>query len=391
MSTPEEDFHANDSRIVFVFHRGDVLGGASVYIMHMAKALVDQGHGVHVLVAGEGHFAQRLAQSGISWSSIPPAGQSMGPATALRGLRLVPRLKAELDRLDPTLVSAQGAQASVLVRLLRGRLTCPVVYTPHGWSFMPGSGARNRVFGRLIEYALRGRSDATIAVSQFEADVGLKARAVNRNKLHVILNGVPDIGVSNRPARESAECVNIVCVARFERQKDHTALIEAADLIRDLPFQIALIGEGNLEESVRDHVSRLGLEDRIVFQGPTDDIASALRGAEVFVLPSHWESFPLSILEAMSAECAIVATDVGGVSEAIADGVSGLLVPRGDAEALARALRRVVGDDIHRRILAKSGRTRFERHFRIEAMTEPTVALYEQLSLPSARRRIGSH
>lgn len=380
--TPEEDYRSRSSRIVFVFHRGDVVGGASIYIVHMARALAAEGHGVHVIIAGEGHFADLLARSGLSWSAIPAAGRAMGLSTALRAFRLVPALRAELERLRPTLVSAQGAQAAMFVRLLRRDLDCPVIHTPHGWSFMPGSGPRNQVFGRLAELALRDRADATIAVSAYEAEVGRRSRAVPPERQHVVLNGIPDLAPDPVDREEPVAddgVVTFVSVARFERQKNHTALVEAAHRIRDLPFRIDLFGEGDLESSVRDHVMRLDLTRRVRIRGTTDNIAGELRRAHGFVLSSRWESFPLSILEAMSAQRAIIATDVGGVAEAIDHGRNGLLVPADDVDALADALRSVIEDDGLRARLAAQARDDFESRFRLEAMTGPTIDLYRRV------------
>jgi glycosyltransferase involved in cell wall biosynthesis len=390
MNSAEADFLSNDSRIVFVFHRGDVVGGASIYIVHMAHALAAAGHGVHVIVAGEGHFASLLARSGLSWSAIPAAGRAMGPSTAWRGARLIPQLRKELDRLNPTLVSAQGAQAGLFVRAMRPRLSCPIVYTPHGWSFMPGAGVKNQFGGRLVEWVLRRRADATIAVSEYEAAVGRSARAVNSRKLHVIRNGIPDVSPDPvaRASRPDADCVKFVSVARFERQKNHAALIDAAARVRDLSFHLALYGEGELEAGAREHVARLGLEKYVDFMGTTDDIATVLTEADVFVLSSRWESFPLSILEGVSAGCAVIATDVGGVSEAIENGRNGLLVPPDNVDALALAMRRVIEDASLRSNLASKARADFESRFQLESMTAPTIALYRELERTRSRRSV---
>jgi glycosyltransferase involved in cell wall biosynthesis len=387
MSSAEADFLSNDSRIVFVFHRGDVIGGASIYIMHLARALAEAGHGVHVIVAGEGHFASLLASSGLSWSAIPAAGRAMGASTAWRGARLIPKLRKELDRLRPTLVSAQGAQAGLFVRALRRQLGCPIVYTPHGWSFMPGAGAKNQFGGRMIEWALRGRSTATIAVSNYEADVGRRSRTVAPGTLHVIHNGIPDLArtAAARVANGESDCIEFVSVARFERQKNHEALVEAVNRIRNLPFRVALFGEGELEAGVRAHIARLALDEHFVFKGTTNDIATELANADVFVLSSRWESFPLSILEAMSASCAVIATDVGGVAEAIDHGRNGLLVPPDDVDALARAMRSLIEDQPLRKRLGATARKDFESRFQLESMTKPTIDLYAELEAAGRR------
>ena len=121
------------------------------------------------------------------------------------------------------------------------------------------------------------------------------------------------------------------------------------------------------------------LADRVEFLGERDDARAFLAQADVYALASHWEGLPRSILEAMSASLPVVASDVGGVSETVRDGVNGFLVPRADVPVLAERLGRLLRDPTLRRAMGRAGRQRYETEFRFEMMLERTVALYQRM------------
>jgi len=104
-----------------------------------------------------------------------------------------------------------------------------------------------------------------------------------------------------------------------------------------------------------------------------------LARAQIFVLSSRSEAFPRSVLEAMRAGLAVVASDVGGVAEALDNGRNGILVPRGDAQALAKALGALIKDADQRRRLGTAARLDYEARFRLEAMVERTAGIYDSV------------
>ena len=130
----------------------------------------------------------------------------------------------------------------------------------------------------------------------------------------------------------------LTMVARFEPQKDHPSLLKALARLRNHAWRLELIGEGPLLERTRDLARSLGIADRVEFLGQRSDVAERLATSQVYVLSSNWEGFPRSILEAMRAGLPVVASDVAGVSEAVVDGVTGYVVPRGETEPWQRRL-----------------------------------------------------
>ena len=113
-----------------------------------------------------------------------------------------------------------------------------------------------------------------------------------------------------------------------------------------------------------------------MFHGLSHDVASILANSDIFVLASRWEGFPNSILEAMRAGLPVVASGVGGVSEAVVDGQTGTIVPSGSPEALAAALGQLMADRALRREWGDRGRQRFEAEFTFETMLEKTEKVW---------------
>ena len=129
----------------------------------------------------------------------------------------------------------------------------------------------------------------------------------------------------------------VLTLARLDRQKGLTTLLEAAELVPEARFVVA--GEGPERPMLEAQIRRLGLEHRVTLLGHRSDVPQLLAGCDLFVLPSLYEGLPVSILEAMAAEKPVVATAIGGTDEAVLHGSTGLLAPAGNAVALAAAIR----------------------------------------------------
>ena len=153
---------------------------------------------------------------------------------------------------------------------------------------------------------------------------------------------------------------NVISVGRLSQQKNHALLIDAFASIADRhPNQRLLIyGAGALEEVLRKHIEKLGLDGRIVLMGPTNDVGEVLSKARVFVLSSDYEGMPNCLMEALAAGVPCVSTDCpcGGPKALIKDGENGLLVPIKDKEAMAEAIDRLLSNDDYAEKLGKKAK-----------------------------------
>jgi len=169
-------------------------------------------------------------------------------------------------------------------------------------------------------------------------------------------------------------------VGRFAPPKNHALLIEAFAQVRsDAPLYLLLVGGGELENTVREQVAGLGLQERVRFLGVRADVADILRASDVFVLSSRVEGNPMSVMEAMAAGLPVVSTAVGGVPELVRAGVTGLLVPSEDAGALAQAMQALVDDPVRRQAMGEAARQHAVAHFDIRHTVRGYEQLYESL------------
>jgi 2-deoxystreptamine N-acetyl-D-glucosaminyltransferase/2-deoxystreptamine glucosyltransferase len=166
-------------------------------------------------------------------------------------------------------------------------------------------------------------------------------------------------------------------VARLEPQKNPLGLVEAFSRVPGSP-QLILAGEGSLRETVLERAGRCGVAARVHIAGAVADIPALMAAADVFALASDWEGSPLAVMEAMAAGLPVAATAVGGVPELVEHGVTGLLVPPGDAAKLAGALGALTRDAALRSRLAGAARARAAR-FGVDAMADAYGALFERL------------
>jgi glycosyltransferase involved in cell wall biosynthesis len=205
----------------------------------------------------------------------------------------------------------------------------------------------------------------------------------------LIPNGIPTDEYAPDPNRRrrwrerhglEPEAIVLTHVGRFAPPKNHALLIEAfAQLRTHTPLYLLLVGGGELEDAVRQQVVELGLQDRVRFLGVRADVPAILNASDLFVLSSRWEGNPLSVMEAMAAGLPVVSTAVGGVPELVREGETGLLVPSGDAAALARALQALVDDPARREAMGKAARQHAITHFDIRHTVRQYETLYERL------------
>jgi len=243
----------------------------------------------------------------------------------------------------------------------------------------------------LINRWTTGWSDVTIAVSEQVRDAEMRWTGLGPGRLVTIYNGIDTERFRSLDPKEAdafrhefqidQDAPLIGIIARFHREKGHSILIDASPGILDRfpKAKILLVGEGDTRAAIEEEVHTLGLSDSIMFAGIRQDIPRVLSALDLFVLPSLWEGMPIVILEAMAAGLPVVATRVGGIPEVVEDGVTGLLVPPRDPEALAEAIIALLQDRKRAEAMGRAGRKRVEKHFSAERMVHQTEALYEEL------------
>jgi glycosyltransferase involved in cell wall biosynthesis len=231
---------------------------------------------------------------------------------------------------------------------------------------------------RQIERWAGPLASRIITVSEFDRQLALDARLTTGDRIVTVHNGMPDISPQLR-ADPSRTPVRLVMVARFGPQKDHRTLLRALAGLQHLSWELDLVGDGPLMGQMELLAASLGIGGRVRFLGQRLDVDELLASAQVSLLVTNWEGLPLSILEAMRAGLPVVASAVAGIGEAVSDGETGYLVPRGDAALVRDRVERLLTDPGLRLRLGGGGRTRYEQHFTLEHFVARTLAVYEDV------------
>jgi glycosyltransferase involved in cell wall biosynthesis len=358
---------------VLLLHQ-PVDGGVGRHVADLAAGLA--GRGLEVVLCGP-------SSPTILGPGHPHVGLDMRRAVSARDLGAVLHFARIVRRVRPHIIHAHSSKAGAIARLARvANPFVPVIYTPHGYAFAGFFSRRvERSTYREIERMLARLASRVVCVCEAEACL---ARTIGpAGRVRVVHNGIEPAGAGpvDRRVAELAESGPVVCALTHLRPgKGIETLIDALPevLARRPHAQLAIGGEGPDLDDLRSQARTRGVAEAVHFLGASSDPLGLLRGAQAFVHPSWAESFPYVILEAMSLGLPIVASDVGGIGEALCDGESGLLVAPRDAHALARALIALLESSDRRARMGAAAKLRLERRFTRTQMIDGVLHVYEE-------------
>lgn len=363
-------------RILYIVTRAE-RGGAQTHVLDLASAL-RQEFEVAVATGEEGFLTEACREREIPLYVLPHLQRQVMPVRDALALWEIRKL---IRRIQPDLIHAHTFKAGFLGRLAGRMLGIPSIYTIHAWLY--GTPAVSRLCSALsgpCERAAAHWCESIVAVSHAGARVLRKHKIGSASKLVTIHNGIPD--APERARISAGHPPVITMVSRFIEGKDHELLLRAFASAGQ-GSRLCLIGDGPKRASIENLARELGIQDRVDFMGDRSDVPSLLAASDVFVLASKSEMLPISILEAMRAGLPVIASDVGGVSEAVVHGETGLLVPSGSASALAEALTQLTGNLALRSQMGRAARQRFTEQFLSLRMDEGTRSLYWKVLLRS--------
>jgi glycosyltransferase involved in cell wall biosynthesis len=200
-----------------------------------------------------------------------------------------------------------------------------------------------------------------------------------KRKSVVISNAVP---VSDLSIGSTVKKYDILFVGRLTKAKGVDILIKAIKILKEKyqkEIKAAIVGEGYLEEELKELVKELGIGEGVEFLGVRKDIEKLMKSTKLFVLPSRWEGLPLTILEAMSSGAGIIATKVGGIPEVIQNGKEGFLISPEDSETLAGTIAELLKDRELRAKLGINAYKKVKEKYSIEVYTQNILEFYKSI------------
>jgi Glycosyltransferase len=213
----------------------------------------------------------------------------------------------------------------------------------------------------------------------------------DNNTWQTIPNGIDVDGFAHRVRKSNTTWLRelyqidsdapiLLSIGRYVPQKKQAVLIRAMEqIVENQPeIHLLIVGRGPLEEQLRSKVQESGLEENITITGRVDDIHAHYALADIFVLPSEFEGLPITILEAMTARCTIIASDIPGVREVITDGETGILVQPESVDSLAEGIHSALNERSERYV--DSGTERVQAEYSIERMVNDYERLYARLA-----------
>lgn len=333
---------------------------------------------VACLYNGDGAVAQEICALGIPVFDVRMCHKA--------GLSALWRLYRWIRRVRPTILHTSLFHANLPGRIL-GRLAgVPIIVCSERTMAMESEWRY-----RLNRWTI-GLVDRVIAVSANVRDFCVSHIGLPADKLTIIHNGVE---LPEEPLMSCQEARAVLglppdglvvgAVSRLDPVKGVAFLMQAFAHVDGA--RLVVIGDGPERGALESLADSLGLARRVHWVGHQRNASRLLSAFDLFVQPSLHEGLPNTVLEAMAAGLPVVATAVGGTPEVVVDGVTGLLVPPGTPDVLARAITTLLRDADLRRTMGQASRERVVQDFSVERMVEQTERLYEQLLTQKVRAK----
>jgi glycosyltransferase involved in cell wall biosynthesis len=344
--------------------------GGQRQVLLTILGLRERGHRAVLVAHPEGELAQRASE-----------GHDL--------IRLAPRAELDLHagwkvsriikELKPEIIHAHDPHAVALASLAVSFNTsadCPAIVASRRVAFR----LKRHAFSRWKYHQVDCFIAASDAIHQILAEDG-----IDRSRIVTVYEGIDIARVQAEPvANIHAEfwlpthAPIVGAVGALTQEKGHKYLIDAAALVvREVPdARFVIFGEGDLRPSLERQVKELHLEKHVLLPGFRPDILSFVRAFDLFVMCSLHEGLGTSLLDAMAAGKATVASETGGIPEVVAGGETGLLVPPRDHQALASAIAALLKDAGRRAAMGQAGVERVKRVFSAERMVEKTLEVY---------------
>ncbi|WP_420961623.1 glycosyltransferase family 4 protein [Brucella sp. IR073] len=286
------------------------------------------------------------------------------------------RMGGKIDLVHINLASRGSTYRKIAIAAVARLLRIPYVIHLHGAEFRSFWNGSGTLVSRSIHTLFDKASGIIVLGTPWQAYIAGKVPSA-QERITIVPNAVEQ---PRLPHAGGGESVHILFLGRIEERKGVPELVKALARMKTVPgWRATLAGDGAVE-ALRSEIAALGLADRVTVPGwlKADDTARLLATGDILTLPSHAENLPISVIEAMASGLGIVTTPVGAIEDIVQDGETGLLVPPGDAEALAGALIRLVEDEALRRRLGAHAQAFQRQHLDIGPYADRICVIWRE-------------
>ena len=307
---------------------------------------------------------------------------------------VIPQLRRLLAEYQPDILESRNIKSHFLVRMLGLHKAYPWVAWNHGYT---ARDWLDRAYSQLDRWSLQAAFRVVTVCGPFAEK--LEQRGIDRRKITILHNFVkPFVPAPSEEVERLRSRVGlqdkamILVVGRLSSEKGHAILLEATERLermKNVPdFRVVVVGDGPEEGALLRLIDRLGIRQQVVMAGFQTDVRPYYSLATLLALPSYSEGSPNVVLEAMAAGLPIAATAAGGVPEILENGVTGLMVPPGDPQAMADALLQILRDADLAKRLGAAARSGAEAHYTPQAYRRSLTKFYMATLEASAKNRV---
>jgi glycosyltransferase involved in cell wall biosynthesis len=348
-------------------------GGGETQVLGLTLALAAAGHRAELICDPAGRLWERATAEGIRCHPI----RIRNAIDLAAGVKL----RAILKREHYDVVHFHTSRAHSMAPFARGFASTLVV--TRRMDYRP-----NRVFAPLL---FNRAVDGVVAISDGVAD-SLAAAGVDRRRVTVVHSGVdcsrfrPPTAQERTDARSALGIsdgeILISAVGALEQRKGHRYLIEAIGALAPPPASLKLkcfiVGQGSVHKVLQGEIAVIRSLERIKLLGRVDDVRELLWASDIFAMPSLNEGLGVAALEAMASALPVIASNVGGLREAVEDERTGIIVPPANSKQIASAIQRLAESDELRTQMGSAARARVVENYSMEKMAAQTLALYRE-------------
>lgn len=363
-------------RILYAITKTEI-GGAQTHLFELMQHAVMKGYEVGLIAnKREGWLFEKARDLGVVFFENRYFKNSFNPLNLLYSLKKIRHITKEFR---PDIVHVHSGSAGFMVRLAL-RKKVPTIFTAHGWSFTPGTPIFRRIAAEVAERFVARFTTKIICVSKNDYHLAVSKRILSQDAIIQIYNSVPLPKKENRI--EKTEMIQILFLGRLAPPKDLFILFNAFAKLSESTQEkakLVVVGDGPLFDSWRMHAINLGIEERVFWHGRQTYESSRrfFEESDIFVLPTHWEGFPMTILEAMSYGLPVIASGVGGVPEIVDESVGFLVDTNNQESGFLRALQFYIENPIHIKEIGERARLRIQNSYSLEEFLRRTFDVYE--------------